>query len=88
MRFPLDLRLYRRYEEVTPWETVGTTHFPGRFIPTKARLHKEVDPILRQDPAFVALPQQFRTKINRAIAVVEAAIRPKAPCGVLLFDGW
>jgi DDE superfamily endonuclease len=92
VRFPLDLRLYRRYEEITQWVTFVATHFPGRLIPTKkqerARLHKEVDPVLLQDPAFVALHAQFRTKISLAIELIEAAIRHKVPFGVLLFDGW
>lgn len=48
VRFPLDLRLYRRYEEVTRWETFVATHCPGRAIPRgkkeRARFHKEVDP--------------------------------------------
>jgi hypothetical protein len=92
VRFPVDRRLYRRYEEITKWETFVATHFPGRLIPTKkkerARLHQEVDPVLLQDPAFVALHQQFRTKISLAIALIEAAIRHKVPFGVLLFAGW
>jgi DDE superfamily endonuclease len=92
VRFPVDLRLYRRYEEITKWEIFVATHFPGRLIPTKkkerARLHKEVDPVLLQDPAFAALHQQFRTKISLAIELLEAAIRHKVPFGVLLFDGW
>jgi len=92
VRFPLDLRLYRRYDEVTQWETFMATHFPGRAIPRgkkeRARLHKEVDPVLLQDPAFLALHQQFVTKIDLGIALLEAAIRHKVPFGVLLFDGW
>src|SRR6266699_736630 len=50
VRFPVDLRLYRRYEECTRWEAFVHKRFPDRPIPTKskerARLHKEVDPIL------------------------------------------
>ncbi len=92
VRFPLDLRLYRRYEDITQWETFVARHFPERDIPRKkkerARLHKEVDPVLLQDPAFLALHQQFVTKIDRGIALIEAAIRHKVPFGVLLFDGW
>src|ERR671933_574380 len=91
-RFPLDLRLYRRYEEITQWELFVQKHFPDRAIPLtkpeRARLHKEVDPVLLQDPAFQALHAQFHTKIDLAIALVEAAIRHKVPFGVLLFDGW
>jgi len=91
-RFPLDLRLYRRYEELTQWEEFVHKHFPERVIPTtkkeRARLHKEVDPILLDDPAFQLLHAQFHTKIDLAIELVEAAIRHKVPFGVLLFDGW
>ena len=91
-RFPLDLRLYRRYEELPQWEAFVHKHFPGRVIPTtkqeRARLHKEVDPVLLADPAFQRLHTKFHTKIDLAIALVEAAIRHKVPFGVLLFDGW
>jgi len=92
VRFPLDLRLYRRYEELTQWETFVHQHFPDQEIPTqkkaRARLHKQVDPILRTDPAFAALHDQFRTKIALGIELVEQAIRHKAPFEVVLFDGW
>src|SRR6266508_2076249 len=92
VRFPLDLRLYRRYEEMTQWEAFVTTHFPDRSIPTqkkaRAQLHKEVDPVLLTDPAFAALHAQFRTKIALGIDLVETAIRRKVPFEVVLFDGW
>lgn len=92
VRFPVDLRLYRRYEEVTRWEESVHTHFPDREIPKKkkerAQLHKEVDPVLLQDPEFQALHQQFRTKIELAIELVEAALRRKLPFSVVLFDSW
>ncbi len=92
VRCPLDLRLYRRYEEVTRWETFVARHFPGRAIPRtkkeRRRLHKEVDPVLLQDPEFLVLHEQFVTKIDLGIALIEAAIRQKVPFGVLLFDGW
>ncbi len=91
-RFPLDLRLYRRYEEVTQWETFVHKHFPDQVIPTtkqeRMRLHKQVDPVLLDDPDFQALHQQFQTKIALAVELIEAAIRHKVPFGVLLFDGW
>lgn len=67
-------------------------HFPGQTIPPKkkerAQLHKEVGPVLQQDPEFLILHQQFRTKIALGSELIEAAIRHKAPFGVLLFDGW
>jgi hypothetical protein len=50
VRFPVDLRLSRRYEACTRWAECVHQHFPDRPIPTKskerARLHKAVDPIL------------------------------------------
>ncbi len=92
VRFPLDLRLYRRYEELTQWEVFVHKHFPDCAIPTtkkeRARLHKAVDPVLLDDPDFQHLHQQFRTKIDLGIELLEAAIRHKVPFRVLLFDSW
>lgn len=92
VRFPVDLRLYRRYEEVTRWEEFVRKHFPERAIPVKkkerAQFHKAVDPILLQDAEFQALHQQFQTKIALAKELVEAAIRHKLPFSVVLFDSW
>jgi len=92
VRFPVDLRLYRRYEEVTRWEEFVQKHFPGQEIPKKkkerAQFHKTVDPTLLQDAQFQALHQQFQTKIALAKELVAAAIRHKLPFGVVLFDSW
>jgi hypothetical protein len=92
VRFPLDLRLSRRYEELTQWEAAVAQHFPDLQIPTdkkgRHRLHQQVDPVLLQDPAFRARHEQFRTKMARARELVEAAIRHKVPFGVVVFDAW
>ena len=92
VRFPLGLRLYRRYEELTQWEAALATHFPELKIPTERkarnRLHTQVDPVLLQDPEFRARHEQFRTKIALAIELVEEAIRCKVPFGVVVFDAW
>jgi hypothetical protein len=92
VRFPLDLRLYRRYEELTQWEAAVAKHCPDLKIPTdkkgRNRLHKQVDPILLQDPEFRARHEQFRTQIALAIELIEAAIRHKVPFGVVVFDAW
>jgi len=92
VRFPVDLRLYRRYDEFTQWDRFVQKHFPARALPTtkkeRTQLHKEVDPTLLQDPEFLALHQQFRTKLDLAIELVEAAIAHKLPFGVVLFDSW
>ena len=92
VRFPVDLRLYRRYEEVTQWETFVHKYFPDREIPKRKKertqFHKQVDPVLQQDPAFQALEQDFHTKIELASELVEAAIGHKLPFSVVLFDSW
>lgn len=92
VRFPVDLRLYRRYEEVTQWETFVHKHFPDQEIPKRkkerARFHKRVDPTLQKDPAFQALEQDFHTKIELASELVVAAIGHKLPFSVVLFDSW
>jgi SRSO17 transposase len=92
VRFPVDLRLYRRYEECTQWATFVQQHFPDRPIPRtkkeRARFHKAVDPILLADPHFLKLHEQFRTKIDLGIALLDAAIQHKVPFRVLLFDSW
>jgi DDE superfamily endonuclease len=92
VRFPLDLRLYRRDEELTQGEAAVTRHFPDVKIPAdkkaRNRLHKQVDPVLLQDPEFRARHEQFRTKIALAIELVEAAIRHKVAFGVVVFDAW
>jgi hypothetical protein len=92
VRFPVDLRGYRRYEELIRGEEFVHQHFPERPIPTqskeRARFHKEVDPTLLTDPEFQALHEPVRTKIDRAIELVESAIRHKVPFSVLRFDGW
>ncbi len=86
------LRLYRRYAARTRWEAFVHQHFPDRPIPTqkkaRARLHKTVDPIVLEEPDFQKLHQQLRTKIDLGIALLEAAIEPKVPFHVLLFDSW
>ena len=92
VRFPLGLRLYRRYEELTQWDACVAKYFPDLTIPrdTKGRnrLHPQVDPVLLQDPECRARHEQFRTKIALAIDLVEEAIRRKVPFEVVVFDAW
>jgi SRSO17 transposase len=92
VRFPLGLRLYRRDEELTQWEAAVAQHFSDLQIPTEKkarnRLHKQVDPVLLQDPEFRARHEQFRTKIALAMDLVEEAIRCKVPFGVVVCDAW
>jgi SRSO17 transposase len=92
VRFPVDLRVYRRYEEFTRWEAFVRKHVPDRPIPTqkkaRARLQKDVDPVLLQAPDFEKLHQQFHTKIDLGIELLESAIEHKVPLRVVLFDSW
>jgi SRSO17 transposase len=92
VRFPLDVRLYRRYEEQTQWEAFVRKHFPEREIPTakkaRAQMHKQVDETLRAEAEFAALHAQFRTKIALAIEMIEAAIERDLPFTTVLMDSW
>jgi hypothetical protein len=92
VRCPLGLRLYRRDEELTQWDAAVATHCPDIPIPreqkARHRLHKQVDPVLLQEPEFRARHEQFRTKIALAVERLEEAIRHKGPFGVVVFDAW
>jgi DDE superfamily endonuclease len=92
VRFPVDLRVYRRYEECPRWVACVHQHCPDRAMPTKktarTRCPKEVAPVLLEAPDFQQLHQQFRTKSDLGIDLLEAAVRHKVPLSVLLFDRW
>ncbi|MHB8628891.1 MAG: IS701 family transposase [Aggregatilineales bacterium] len=92
VRFPLDWRLYRRYEEVTEWERFVAQHFPDRSIPGKkkarAAFHKAVDGLLLQDPAFRSRHDQFQTKIDLAIELIHQAEALEWPFDTVVFDSW
>ncbi len=83
VRFPVDFRLYRRYEEITQWEAFVATHFPDRAIPKEKKLrqrfHKDVAPTLLKDPAFELLHQQCTTKIVLALELIDGAIERGRP---------
>ena len=92
VRFPLDWRLYRRDEALTQWEAAVAKHVPDLTIRTdnkaRHRLHKQVDPVVLQDPEFRARHEPFRTNMALAIDLVETAIRHKVPLDVVVFDAW
>jgi len=92
VRFPLDVRLYRRYEEQTRWEEFVRKHFPERAIPTEKKprtlMHKEVDKVLLQDAAFATLHVQFQTKITLAIELIAQAVEHEVPFQTVLMDSW
>lgn len=92
VRFPMDLAVYRRYEEFTEWESFVTKYFPDETIPRKKaerkKFHKRVDPKLLEDPAFRKLDQAFQTKIALATELVEKASQRGLAFRWVLFDGW
>ena len=64
VRFPIELRVYRRYEEITRWSEFVNKHFPEIVIPKnkkeRQKLHKLVDETLLQDPEFRELHEKFK----------------------------
>ena len=92
VRFPIDYRLYRRYEEFTSWEIYVAKHCPNEVIPKKkkerASFRRRVEPTLLNDPDFLALHQAFQTKITIAIELVQQAIANEIPFATVLFDSW
>ena len=92
VRFPVDMAMYRRYEEFTDWENFVAKYFPGETIPKKKaerkKFHKRVDVKLFEDPAFQKLDQAFQTKITLAIELVGKADDRGLVFGWVLFDGW
>src|SRR5215471_17197761 len=79
VRFPVGLRLYRRYEELTRWAEFVHKHFPDRPIPTqkkaRAQLHKAVDPILLEDPDFHSKTQTFSSCTSSFARKLTSALR-------------
>jgi SRSO17 transposase len=92
VRFPVDYRLYRRYEEFTGWEKFVGKHFPDEEIPIKKkernRFRKRVENRLLLDPEFVALHEAFTTKITLAAQLVQYTIENELPFATVLFDSW
>ena len=92
VRFPVDFRLYRRYEEFTQWETFVAKHFPDETIPKqkKARnkFRQQVEPTLLADDEFRLLHESFQTKITLATELVRYAIAQGLPFDTVLFDSW
>ena len=92
VRFPIDFEIYRRYEESTQWESYVAKHFPEQVIPkpgnARKQLHKQVEPTLLQDPDFLALHQQFCSKIDIVMILVERAMERGLPFSTVLMDSW
>lgn len=92
VRIPVDFQLYRRYEEVTQWESFVQKYFPEQAIPTTAKerqcLHKQLDQELLKDSEFARLHDQFRTKIEIAQVLLQQAIDHGLAFSTVLIDSW
>jgi hypothetical protein len=92
VRFPVDLRVYRRYEEITRWSEFVKKYFPDTEIPKqkkeRQKLHKLVDQTLLQDPEFQELHSQFQPLIALAVELIEQARSRKLPFNTVLMDSW
>lgn len=92
VRFPVDYRIYRRYEEITRWTEFVTKHFPEQEIPQqkkeRRKLHKLLDKKLLEDPEFQELHSQFKTKIALSVELIEQALSRKLPFTTVLMDSW
>ncbi len=92
VRFPVDYRVYRRYEEITCWSEFVSKHFPEQEIPQqkkeRQKLHKLLDQKLLEDPEFQELHSQFKTKIALAVELIEQAKSRKLPFTTVLMDSW
>ena len=92
VRFPVDFAIYRRYEEVTRWESFVSKYFPEQSIPKKAqdraKLHRQLAPKLLEDPEFARLDKWFSSKIEIGTGLIEQAIERELPFSTVLFDSW
>ncbi len=92
VRFPVDLRVYRRYEEITRWSEFVKKYFPDTEIPKqkkeRQKLHKLVDQTLLKAPEFQELHSQFQTKIALTVELIEQARSRKLPFTTVLMDSW
>jgi len=91
--FPVDLRAYRSYDEVTDWEKHFRQNFPAVEIPKKSKERNKLKQkyekrLLAADPEFAAKHQAFETKIKLACQLVEDAIKRDLPFSLVLFDAW
>jgi len=91
--FPVALRTYRNYDEVTDWETHFRRHFPEVEIPQTSKERNKLKQkyekrLLQADPEFASKHQAFETKIKLAGQLVEDAINRGLAFELVLFDAW
>jgi hypothetical protein len=96
VRFPVDLELYRRYDEFTNWAATVKKCLPDAEIPregkVKAKFQRQVEKTLLQDPEFARLHAAFQTKLDLACKLIDQAVEHELDfdvvLDVVLFDGW
>jgi Transposase DDE domain len=92
VRMPVQAEVYRRYEDITAWERFMLKHFPDQEIPKtaalRAKVHKKCDAKLLEDPDFLELHQQFRTKIEIAQTLLAKAVAQGVAFTTMLMDSW
>jgi len=90
VRFPMDLRQYRRHEGTTQWEAFVHRRILEREIPKNkkecTKFHKEVNPIPIEDPAFAALHVQFKAKIALGLELIQKAVQRQLSLFRMLYD--
>jgi hypothetical protein len=91
--FPVDLRAYRRDDEVTAWAKHFRQHVPEVEMPKKRKERNKLQQqsekrLLEADQEFAAKHQAFETKITLACPLVADAIKRDLPCSLVLFDSW
>jgi len=92
VRFPVDFRLYRRYDEFTQWESYVQKYFPQIEIPRgsqkRNRLKRQLQEELLEDSEFRSRHEAFQSKIDLACQLIRSALEQGIPFKVVLFDGW
>jgi len=92
VRFAVDFRVYRRYNEFTEWESFVKKHFPEIEIPRDSKLRnrfkRQIEKQLLEDPEFRMRHGAFQSKIDLACQLIRSSIKQGIPYEVALFDGW
>jgi SRSO17 transposase len=92
VRMPIHAEIYQRYETITQWDRFILKHFPDQEIPktatARAKVHKQCDAKLLEDPDFLELHQRFRTKIEIAQTLLAKAVAQGVAFTTMLMDSW
>jgi hypothetical protein len=91
--FPVDFRCYRTYDESTDWAEHFLRNFPDIQIPKTSKKRKKLKKkyekdLLEADAEFAKKHNEFKTKINFAVELINDAVERKLVFFVVLFDSW